>query len=827
MKKILCTFFLIYTIEFYCQNLIGPNHIIPFAPYPRGVVELDFDNDNDLDIIFYSEYFGRYYWIENENGEYYPYRDLGIESLSGSYFYGKRILVSDFDGDSKNDILIAEKTSTQNTLFRIYSIENETLVLENGWSEDNQFNELQLMDMNLDEKMDIVFSKSNKLYWLNNLSNFDFSSSIEINLSTAFIQQYGLADIDSDGDIDVITSRFSYDYYPTYYYWVETVLHLNDGAFNFTQEELSDEIAIQNMRFVDFDLDGDIDIVAQEYGYWSSPDLILVENDSMNFQMEEQSWPPISYFDIQELNGEEPLDIILFNTTSQDIEVLGLINDGSPEVVDTVYFGSFPNSNYGGPGLRVHEQSSFIFFNANKSCIFKIHDQIGNNEFALEFVSKKIGPLHAIQQADLDNDGDEDIYIKTEDGLIEIKNIGEGEWDMMRKIWDGGDQNTFVFADINEDGLLDIISKPETSEQLFWYENQGDQFDSNGIPISNLHQEISAFDFDDINNDGHVDFVYVAADNDQPILYVFMGQGQASFIQSDQVLNSLAVLPNQIFIVDFDNEPGKDIFTQKSEDHFEIYSLNYNGQVNNEYQLGASAFIEEFILADFNGDALIDVLYRTFINEQSRIYFQPNYGGDQFEFPEIILIENETVFKNLASGDLDGNGYQDLVLIEPVSFGNDNPKIITVMNYGNSTYDAFAFDYDSYGNTFNGTFIELLDIAGNELPEILVGFPVYNFTNLDWFDGNFTISNLSQESLIEFGVQLMPNPISDISTLDLGSLQHIENISILDARGRLIKELGRPNSKSIQINKENISKGIYFIKIETKDDLFTIKFTIE
>lgn len=77
-----------------------------------------------------------------------------------------------------------------------------------------------------------------------------------------------------------------------------------------------------------------------------------------------------------------------------------------------------------------------------------------------------------------------------------------------------------------------------------------------------------------------------------------------------------------------------------------------------------------------------------------------------------------------------------------------------------------------------------------------------------------TVSNiLSVESFdIEYNIEVYPNPVK--SKLYINSQSILKSVSIYDISGRKIQDIKKTNSSSLSsINFENLSKGIYFIKV--------------
>ena len=75
--------------------------------------------------------------------------------------------------------------------------------------------------------------------------------------------------------------------------------------------------------------------------------------------------------------------------------------------------------------------------------------------------------------------------------------------------------------------------------------------------------------------------------------------------------------------------------------------------------------------------------------------------------------------------------------------------------------------------------------------------------------------------------KVYPNPFRAEATVDFGYLVNEATLSIVDIYGKLIEQHQISNAESFVITSKNKASGIYFLKMETGDDLFTLKIVIE
>ena len=102
-----------------------------------------------------------------------------------------------------------------------------------------------------------------------------------------------------------------------------------------------------------------------------------------------------------------------------------------------------------------------------------------------------------------------------------------------------------------------------------------------------------------------------------------------------------------------------------------------------------------------------------------------------------------------------------------------------------------------------------------------------NITNIEFDPDNWllkkvdTILNI-QNFTIDNNIKIYPNPAHDFVFVKSSKLK-VESCSVLDVYGRTIQEFKIQNSE-FKIQIEDLSNGIYFIKLETENNIFVKKF---
>jgi hypothetical protein len=239
-------------------------------------------------------------------------------------------------------------------------------------------------------------------------------------------------------------------------------------------------------------------------------------------------------------------------------------------------------------------------------------------------------------------------------------------------------------------------------------------------------------------------------------------------------------------ISDFDNDNDNDILVAGS------YMANTNRLYMFE-NLGNNQFIErdyfEFSpfcsyakIADFNNDSLPDMIFSKHDNTGLLIYY--NKGDFQLEFDQIIPLNcTQCLLRSIASADLDGNGFNDIVTIRSTNYYLSNNLIVLYNN--------------------NGVF------------------------------QNNPVTGIKHQEQ-EFPVSCYPNPFDDKINFDFSKIDFNRIVlSIYDLQGRKVFDLTTNNKKggkkyaswnACDFNNNQVKPGTYFALVQIDGEYYkTIK----
>lgn len=443
----------------------------------------DADNDNDLDLIYFSgESSNEGLKVRLNNGGVFLNSETDIylsdffTGVSGSYGYIEFIL-EDINLDTKIDIVQVDASSGRINYYQNndinFATNNFSLIEVTNSSGD--VDGISVADIDSDGKLDIVAASKldYTLEWFGNSGdNLTFSTNkISSTPPNKYIKNLTI-DLDGDGDLDIVntyeTSNTSFGFN-----WFK-----NNGNLTFTLQNLPNISGsyATNLKYADFDADGDIDILAIRYRGFS----LFINDGSENFSVAGIYEPPglanIYTAEIYDIDNDNLEDIIFLHyTTSNTNRTLG-------------YLKNTGNNTF----------SSFIAFK-----------DINNNDLVISFNSLN---LYDFEISDIDNDGDKDIIgiSNSTFGLFSLKNNGSNQYEVNTLVSQSqfGTGRDLKITDIDNDGDKDIIVGGDFG--VYWAKNDNNIFTRELIVNNDNSTNSYSFGVElaDMDNDGDKDIIY-------------------------------------------------------------------------------------------------------------------------------------------------------------------------------------------------------------------------------------------------------------------------------------------------------------------------------
>lgn len=392
-----------------------------------AILAADLNDDGSLDIVTASAYLGgSVAWYPNMNSK----GDFGDRNLLTAEVSVPVVsAIADFDGDGWKDIAISRGGGSPPNF---------------GWFRNQHFGQfgtfqgapitasirsLHAADVDSDGDVDVVYAshaeltngtlRYNEVGWIENLDGQGtFGSQKVISTQALGAKLVAVADMDQDGDLDVISGSElrTFDGSPRQdkVLWYENV----DGRGGFGGERIitTSAIAITSISVGDSDGDGDTDVLVSSMGDHS-----------------------VSWYTNVDGRGTFERGIAMADDFNRPMvaTVIDLDGDGDVDVAVATY-GQFSTK----------DGELSWFENLDGKGRFSSRNLLAGNESGRKYLSA----------VDFDGDGDVDLLSGTEHSLKYYENIdGGGQFADAQDVY-GSRMTAISVGDMNNDGRIDILT---------------------------------------------------------------------------------------------------------------------------------------------------------------------------------------------------------------------------------------------------------------------------------------------------------------------------------------------------------------------------------
>ncbi|MFH0808538.1 MAG: VCBS repeat-containing protein [archaeon] len=334
---------------------------------------------------------------------------------------------------------------------------------------DKLTNSIHVVDLESDGYMDVLSGNSDWIYSgpiiSRNRGNFEFGTTLIDTVSDIIANSIYSADIDSDGNVDIISASTHNDMVIWY-------RNLGNGYFRTYNVVTFYPDGPSSIFSADIDSDGDMDVIT---GSINDDSVMWIENDG---------------------NGNFPLVHIIttFVDGCSSVYSADIDSDGDMDIISSSF----------------HDDMIVWYENNGTGNFLEGH-----------LITTHADGASDVFVADVDSDGDMDIVsASSNDNMIAwYENDGTGNFEFGYIVTTSANGVSSVYVnDIDSDGDMDIVSANFNYGVVAWYENDGDEYFSMHI-VSGWAYGASDVFVADMDLDGDMDIVSANIVNDEVICY--------------------------------------------------------------------------------------------------------------------------------------------------------------------------------------------------------------------------------------------------------------------------------------------------------------------
>lgn len=282
-----------------------------------------------------------------------------------------------------------------------------------------------------------------------------------------------------------------------------------------------------------------------------------------------------------------------------------------------------------------------------------------------EWTKHVIGPVGAprfITVADFDNNGYRDIAASSDsENTIVLFRCSSSGWSSGTHVATGFDARQIRSADLNEDGLFDIVGVSSLSGDVCWWENDGTTTFWTQNYIDGALMGAYACDIGDFNGDGHCDIVATSNSYNDIVVYTARSPYGYSWIKC--FIETSYNNPVSVAVADYNNDGADDFAVASSAGNGNLRWYDYldtqSSWITHSMAGAQAQNIYDIAACDMDGDGYPEVMLASF--GENRIMWCKNkeYLGEGWETHAA-----STYFAGalgVSVGDIDGDEIPDVL----------------------------------------------------------------------------------------------------------------------------------------------------------------------
>jgi hypothetical protein len=632
----------------------------------------DMDGDMDLDVVAYWEQYPAGLALHRNlgDGSFAAPETIGITDVFYYDYYS--LTVADINGDGSPDVIAGDDSST-----KLYVNDGNGsfswLAFPNSPSHPVS---LRAGDVDNDGDQDILYVSNNTANWRFNDGTGSFTPSAMVGLSLGGSRaQAHCDDLDGDGFLDVAYVALGVlQWKPN-----DGTGHFQFGQGTFIAPQV-DQVSYLNTA--DLDADGDADILTSNYATdeiaWYANDGSGVFSDA---QVLTNTCQGASSFDTADLDGDGDVDVVAAAKIGAFIGWLSNAGDGTfGPLVELDHALNIPVSTASGDvdsdgdtdlGVASSFDAKLAWYPIVTTGVFGEQQVINSGN------TKGAGSIFA----DLDSDGDLDVLAAWTDldswadsanyqGLGWYANDGSGSFGPLQSILDPGQGPTGTDAvDLDGDGDVDLVGFwPDRIAALI---NEGSGTFIANDPTMVVGAVFTGHTMGDLDGDGDPDIVTIIRSNPNVyLLHWFANEGAGTF--APEVLID-PVAPERLFkpgLADMDGDGDLDIVGMREmvddfTDRVTLYLNDGSGAFGPPIEQPITEHFEHLVPADIDGDGDMDVVLGLRVitsgfPNYGRLIWRANDGMGTLG-PEQMIADSTGFISTVACLDIDADGALDII----------------------------------------------------------------------------------------------------------------------------------------------------------------------
>ena len=628
----------------------------------------DLDGDGDLDVVLGTGISGDVTWYENELGA--GFTTAHTIASSATSVHG--MAIGDLDGDGDVDIVAAATNDDRIVWYQSDGAVDPSFTERELDDRAARPRAIELADVNGDGDLDVVTvaGGDGSVRWYENEGGAPLMVTTHVVGTGNYPTSVAAADIDHDGDLDLVAAFRN----GATVSWYENLA--GDGAT--FGAHVIDSVVLYAQLVVAADLDGDDDVDV----------LSALDVDSSLALFESH---------VRDNACDAPVcsdgDVCTVGDACHDGSCVGQpdsCDDGVPCTLDTCIAGlgcahaPGAGSCDDGDACNGAEQCSGSTClsgtppdcdddntctndscDGATGCVHEACDLLPAlpPSFTTKTVLDALASVEAIKVADIDGDGDLDVAIAsgTSDTLAWLDNDGSAATGYTVRIVTAalGSASDVDVADLDGDGDMDLVATGWLSSTVVWYESDGAKPPAfSRHLVSNTITGPQSVRAADFNGDGSLDLL-VAASNPGALSWLQSdGLSPPSFVEHE-IVTSVAAAMSAV-AGDLDGDGDLDVVCAFATADRVSWYENDGGTFSEHAITFSAAGAWEVRTADLDGDGDLDILGTTY--DDSMVSWYENNGAVPPSFQRRVIDEPGVAGSGTVdAADIDGDGDLDVV----------------------------------------------------------------------------------------------------------------------------------------------------------------------